>query len=94
MRPTSSSSAQCQYEKEYRSFWSIADAMPVRNTGIQTKRDDLLYHFSKADLSGVLKFLTDNPPDAVKAKFKLAEDGRDWRVAWAQKDVQSSNGKC
>lgn len=82
-----------KYEKEYRRFWSIADVMPVRNTGIQTKRDDLLYHFSKAELDIVLKFLRENSSEAVKAKFHLADDGRDWTTVWAQADLKSSKGR-
>jgi hypothetical protein len=82
-----------EHEEEYQQYWSIANAMPVRNTGIQTKRDDLVYHFSKAELNAVLRFLRENPSTLVKAKFNLAEDGRDWRIGWAQQDVQTSKGQ-
>lgn len=82
-----------RYEKEYQRYWSIADAMPVRNTGIQTKRDDLLYYFTKKELNNVLNVLREKSPDEIKKQFNLADDGRDWQVAWAQDDLKSSKGR-
>lgn len=84
--------ANSKYRAEYEKCWSLADAMPVRNTGIQTKRDDLVYQFTKAELNAVLKFLREKTPAEVKTEFDLVDDGRDWQIAWAIKDVKQSKG--
>jgi predicted helicase len=82
-----------KYEKEYQFYWSMAEAMPVRNTGIQTKRDDLVYHFTKAEMNAVLKLLHEETPDQIRRKLDLAPDSDAWSLVWAQKDVKESKGQ-
>jgi len=82
-----------KYEKEYQQYWSVADIMPIRNTGIQTKRDDLIYHFTKKELNDVLTIFLETPANQIRNKLDLVEDGRDWQIGWAQNDLKTSKGQ-
>jgi predicted helicase len=64
-----------------------------RNAGIQTKRDSLVYSFSKHELDEKIGDLRSSNKSALVSKYELPEDGRDWSVEWAKKDVKKSDGE-
>ena len=78
---------------EYKEFASIAgDIFVERNTGIQTKRDGLVYSFTRAELDETLEDMRSLPEKALVSKYELPEDGRDWSVKWAKADVRRNDG--
>ena len=75
---------------EYKKYWKITDIFPVNSVGIVTARDDFTIKWSPEEVwNTVTKFIDINPEEARK-KFKLRKDVRDWKVAFAQKDVKES----
>lgn len=61
----------------------------AKNTGIQTKRDRLVYHIERHELEAVLHDITELPPDVFRQKYDLPPDGRDWTLAAATADVRA-----
>ncbi|MDD2764274.1 MAG: hypothetical protein PHE83_09910 [Opitutaceae bacterium] len=81
------------HEEEYKACWSLADIFPERNTGIQTKRDSLLYHFSEDTARATVKFVREHPAVEIIARYDLPPDGDAWSVKWAKADLAKSKGQ-
>ena len=80
--------------QEYKDQPSITgDVFVERNAGIQTKRDGLVYSFTKSELEEKLSDIRSLSKKAMVSKYELPEDGRDWAVQWAKDDVCKGNGK-
>jgi predicted helicase len=75
----------------YREFFGIAEIFPLYNSGIQTKRDVVNIHFSEIDANNVLLDLANLEPAAIRTKYSLPKDGRDWRLDWAVAEVKKGN---
>ena len=75
---------------EYEAGWKITEIMPVNSVGLYTARDELAIQWSKNELEEVLLDFSSLLPEIARDKYNLGEDSRDWQVALAQKDVQSS----
>jgi len=74
--------------QEYETFPSIAgDLFLNYNAGIQTKRDNLVYHFTRNEIEDVVHQIQSLDPNEIAQRFQLPPDGRDWRVAWAKSDA-------
>jgi hypothetical protein len=81
--------------EEYLEQPSIAGGVFIeRNAGIQTKRDSLVYSFTKEELEGKIEDLRSVAKSILISKYELPEDGRDWSIEWAKKDVKKSDGKA
>jgi hypothetical protein len=78
--------------KEYELWWSTKEIFQVNNDGIQTKRDNLTIQFTRAELIAAVNDLKRLSPEDLRAKYNLPEDGRDWTIDWARKDVERSQG--
>jgi len=70
---------------------SINNLLPNSNSGFQTKRDKLTISFTKLELEKDLQFINNNDIEAIRAKFSLGPDGRDWTVKDAKSDVTDSD---
>lgn len=80
--------------EEYREQPSIAgDVFVQRNAGIQTKRDGLVYSFTKDELEAKLSDMRALIEKSLVPKYELPADGRDWAVQWARDDVRKGDGK-
>ncbi|MBK9726916.1 MAG: N-6 DNA methylase [Saprospiraceae bacterium] len=77
------------YEKGFK----IDQIYLNNNTGIQTKRDALVYSFTKEILSNILKNIIDLSNQEIKTKYDLPEDGRDWTIDFARKDIAKKDGE-
>lgn len=77
-------------QKAYEEGTSIAVLMPVNSVGIVTARDGLTIDDSKDRLWARVKDFAAMDIDRARQKFDLGKDARDWRVAWAQDDVNRS----
>jgi len=80
--------------KEYEKGFKIDELFNYYNSGLQTKNDELTIHFTSESLNNVLSNLKIMSNDELKRKYSIGNDGRDWTIAWAKKDViESKNGK-
>ncbi len=77
-------------ESEYLTMISICDIFPETNTGIQTKRDSLVYAFTKQEIERRIEDVSRLSSNEVVAKYDLPADGRDWTVASAIEDVKQT----
>ena len=73
---------------EYFNGLRINDLMPDFNSGIQSKRDKICFTFSEPELTSILDTFEKDEPAAIKSKYDLADDGRDWHILWAKNDLQ------
>ena len=79
-------------QEEYDKGFSVAELMPVNNSGIQTKRDKLVYNFSRQDIEKVVGVFKSEDVEFIRNHYSLPADGRDWAVAWAKEDVSNDDG--
>lgn len=74
-------------EASYLAGFSIDEFMPLNSNGIVTARDSLTIRGNLADLAAQVREFLSLDPELARRQFALGKDVRDWRVAWAQKDV-------
>lgn len=74
---------------EYGEWTSVSEVFPVNSVGIVTARDALTVRWSKREIWGVVREVAEGDEEAVRAKYRL-RDVRDWKVAWAQRDLRLS----
>ncbi len=78
---------------EYQQGWKITEILPANSVGIVTARDHLTIKFSADDVWKTVRDFAALPPEEARSKYDLGKDARDWRVAWAQEDIQASGPK-
>lgn len=77
-------------DSEYLEYLSIPNLIPLSNSGIQTKRDAISIHFNYSDAENVLDDFRTLSSVEIRNKYNLPEDGRDWTIEFAKKDVQKN----
>jgi len=77
-----------QNEMEYQSYWSLADVMPVKNTGVITARDGFIIDFEDKEIEKRVKIFlnTELSDEDVRSQLDLNENYA-WRVAEARKQL-------
>ncbi|MBC6437295.1 MAG: N-6 DNA methylase [Rhodobacteraceae bacterium] len=73
----------------YEQGFSITEFMPVNSAGIVTARDSLTIDESKERLWQRVQDFAQVEPENARAKYALGKDARDWKVAWAQADLNA-----
>jgi predicted helicase len=73
---------------EYEKGFSIVEIFNEYNSGIQTKRDDLTINFDKKGIENIVADMQNLSAEDIRKKYNLPEDGRDWKIEWAKKDLQ------
>jgi predicted helicase len=78
-----------QDQAEYQSFWSLSDAMPVKNTGVITARDHFITDFTDDPIEKRVAVFLDSglSDEEVKRQLDLNENYA-WRVADARKQLR------
>jgi len=80
-------------KSDYEKGFKIDEIFREYNSGIQTKRDGLVYNFNQDELVKVLNdFLTLNAME-LRSKYNIAKDGRDWTIKLAKEDIQAEDGQ-
>ena len=74
---------------EYGAWASVTEVLPVNSVGIVTARDALTVRWSNREIWGVVREVAEGDEETVRAKYRL-RDVRDWKVAWAQRDLRRS----
>jgi len=73
--------------EEYEKGFPVTELFNGYNSGIQTKRDDTTIQFTKREVENTVKDFQNLSESEIRNKFQLPEDGRDWKIKLAQKDL-------
>ena len=80
-------------EDEYNEGFSVSELFSVNNSGIQTKRDKVVYSYEVRDIKMVVSDFAKCSEMEIRQRYALPADGRDWTVAWAKDDVSKGGGQ-
>lgn len=73
--------------EDYEKGPLLNELMPLHGNGIVTKRDELNIQATPAGVVQVVHDFQNLPEADVRMKYHLPADVRDWKYAWAKKDV-------
>jgi len=79
-------------KKIYMEGFSIADLFPTNTSGITTARDKMSIQFSESDIKSVIDDFQEFDIEALRLKYNLGKDVRDWSVLGAKEDVLKDAG--
>jgi predicted helicase len=80
-------------QDEYENGFKVDELMIACNSGIQTKRDDFVYQFSKKKIEQVISTLKNCNVEECREKLSIGDDGVAWKVLWAKQDVEMKVGQ-
>ncbi|GHP88741.1 type ISP restriction/modification enzyme [Helicobacter pylori] len=75
---------------EYEQGFSVKDMFQVGGTGICSQRDHVVFHKKKESLLELLKDFSTLEPSELRRKYDIGDDGRDWRLEYAIRDVRAN----
>ncbi|GAA6937251.1 DNA methyltransferase [Helicobacter pylori] len=75
---------------EYEQGFSVKDMFQVGSTGICSQRDHVVFHKKKESLLELLKDFSTLEPIELRRKYNIGNDGRDWRLEYAIRDVRAN----
>ncbi len=75
---------------EYEQGFSIQKMFQVGSTGICSQRDHVVFHKKKESLLELLKDFSTLEPSELHRKYDIGDDGRDWRLEYAIRDVRAN----
>ena len=79
--------------KLYNTWIPLNQLFPIFNSGVQTKRDSLTINFSREAIDGIRSDFSALGSSDLRSKYRLPEDGRDWKIDWAKSDIIRNNPK-
>jgi hypothetical protein len=77
--------------EEFKKGMAVNELFPVNSVGIVTARDSLTIHESRNDLIRTIERFSSLPPEDARKEFDLGKDVRDWKVQWAQDDLNKTS---
>ncbi|GAA8884856.1 DNA methyltransferase [Helicobacter pylori] len=78
---------------EYEQGFSVKDMFQIGSTGICSQRDHVVFHKKKESLLELLKDFSTLEPSELRRKYDIGNDGRDWRLEYAIRDVRANADK-
>lgn len=75
---------------KYNELPKVTEIFPVNSVGIVTARDSLTIQWTKEDAWKTVKNFAKLDSELARATYKLGKDTRDWKVKFAQKDLNRS----
>ncbi|GAA7438345.1 DNA methyltransferase [Helicobacter pylori] len=75
---------------EYEQGFSVQDMFQIGSTGICSQRDHVVFHKDKESLLKLLKDFSTLEPSELRRKYDIGDDGRDWRLEYAIRDVRAN----
>jgi predicted helicase len=78
-------------ETEYIKGIDLLQLFVINNSGIETRRDKLTIQFFEKDLINIQKDIINLGISEIKFKYELPEDGRDWTIEGAKKDITENS---
>ncbi len=80
--------------EEYEKGFSVAELMPVNNSGIQTKRDDFVYQQNVSAVERIVAALkSKESTEEIRKTFGVGDDGVAWSLEKARQDVLNNPGR-
>jgi len=80
-------------EENYKKFFKITDIFPVNSVGVVTARDKLTIQWTSEEVYRTVEFFSKMETEKARIFYNLGPDARDWKVAFAQKDLIDSGLK-
>ncbi len=80
-------------DAEYSSQCSITNVFTLSGQCVKTERDRVSIHFTPDDIAQAIQDFKTLDESALREKYKLGKDSRDWQVAKAKTDVTKNTGK-
>jgi predicted helicase len=77
--------------EEYERGISVKDAFCESGPGIKTERDNVGIQQTRSDMEAVIADFKTMPVEALRTKYELGEDSRDWKVINAKADVREND---
>ena len=77
--------------KSYEKGFQLDELFSNLVSGFQTKRDKTTIAFSKTELENIKSIFDNFDVSEIRRKLDLPEDGRDWTIEWAKKDLKMNN---
>ena len=74
--------------KSYEKGFQLDELFSNLVSGFQTKRDKTTIAFSKTELENIKSTFDNFDVSEIRRKLDLPEDGRDWTIEWAKKDLK------
>lgn len=78
-------------ESEYKMGFSTNELFIKGASGIKTERDSLVVHFRPNELKAKIDELKITESEEFRKKYKIAVDGRDWKLQLAKEDIIKNN---
>jgi len=78
-------------QAEYDAGFPVQTIFENFSSGINTNRDKITIAMSAKKMDDIKKDMMELDVDEIREKYQLSADGRDWKVAWAKKDVSENN---
>ncbi|GAA8774461.1 DNA methyltransferase [Helicobacter pylori] len=75
---------------EYEQGFSVQKMFQIGSTGICSQRDRVVFHKTKESLLKLLKDFSNLEPSELRRKYDIGDDGRDWRLEYAIRDVRAN----
>ncbi len=75
---------------EYEQGFSVQKMFQIGSTGICSQRDHVVFHKDKESLLKLLKDFSTLEPNELRRKYNIGDDGRDWRLEYAIRDVRAN----
>lgn len=82
-----------QQQKDYRKGFKLDNLFLNNNTGIQTKRDSVIYNFDEVSLKQIIENFQQMEVEQIRLKYQLPQDGRDWTIKLAKDDINKGDGE-
>ena len=79
---------------EYRSWSALKDVFTVGGSGIKTERDRVSIHWTLQECRQAVEDFRTEPESALRKKYGLESDSRDWKVAGAKADVRTHRSEA
>jgi type I restriction-modification system DNA methylase subunit len=76
--------------KQYEKYPKITDIFPVNSVGIVTARDNLTIKWTSHEIWQTVMNFVKLDTELARQAYNLGADVRDWKVAFAQKDLKDS----
>jgi len=76
--------------ERYNDFFLVTNLFSVNSTGPFTARDRLTIHWSSDKVWQTVVTFVNMDPELARRAYTLGKDVRDWKVAWAQRDLKES----
>ena len=74
-------------ETEYRQGWSLREAFLLSGNAVKTERDRVSIHWTQEGVRRAVEDFRQLDEAALRRRFDLEQDSRDWKVASARADV-------